>query len=259
MALKNEADLPGYKQPGLSHELQRALQLCAKPKNRLEGLAALASTLKFDGLSYLVVNDHTNTDCVSVHLTTAGRDWSARYAKHHYHSIDPRIVGTQGRHVPIVWDAAREYSDRRVRSFLDHAGQFRICSGVAIPLHDARAGRVVVAWDSAISVADRERHSTLESSLGTLTLLAAFLHEAMLAHSLPSLWRRARSTLSDRERDCLLLAAHGMTSLDIGVKLGITERTVNFHFGNIIDKLGVLNRSEAIARAVAHNIVSLAH
>ena len=50
-----------------------------------------------------------------------------------------------------------------------------------------------------------------------------------------------------------------MTSLDIGVKLGITERTVNFHFGNIIGKLGVLNRGEAIARAVAHNIVSLSH
>jgi DNA-binding CsgD family transcriptional regulator len=34
---------------------------------------------------------------------------------------------------------------------------------------------------------------------------------------------------------------------------------VNFHFGNIIGKLGVLNRSEAIARAVARNIVSLSH
>jgi DNA-binding CsgD family transcriptional regulator len=51
------------------------------------------------------------------------------------------------------------------------------------------------------------------------------------------------------------LAARGLTSVDIGHKLGITERTVNFHFGNITTKLGVLNRSEAIVRALALRVV----
>jgi DNA-binding CsgD family transcriptional regulator len=57
--------------------------------------------------------------------------------------------------------------------------------------------------------------------------------------------------LTERESECLALAANGMTSGDISVKLGISERTANFHFGNIISKLQVLNRGEAIARAVA--------
>jgi LuxR family quorum-sensing transcriptional regulator LasR len=63
------------------------------------------------------------------------------------------------------------------------------------------------------------------------------------------------SPLSPRECQCLTLAAHGMTSIDIGLKLSITERTVNFHFSNIISKLGVLNRHEAIAMGVAHGLV----
>jgi DNA-binding CsgD family transcriptional regulator len=46
-----------------------------------------------------------------------------------------------------------------------------------------------------------------------------------------------------------------MTSPDIGMKLGITERTVNFHFSNLFSKLGVLNRNEAIAKATAQGIV----
>jgi LuxR family quorum-sensing transcriptional regulator LasR len=206
-----------------------------------------------------VLNDAASTDCVAFHLTTAGRDWSTRYAMHRYHSMDPRIIGTRDRHVPVIWTAARDETDLRVRSFLDHAGHVRICSGVAVSLRDARIGRVVVGWDSATSAIDREREAALELSFSMLTLLTGFLHEAMLPHCLTARRPGAPAALSDRERNCLVLAAHGMTSLDIGIKLGITERTVNFHFGNIICKLGVLNRSEAIARAVAHNIVSLSH
>ena len=65
------------------------------------------------------------------------------------------------------------------------------------------------------------------------------------------------SPLSPRERQCLHLAARGMVSPDIGHKLNITERTVNFHFSNIISKLGVLNRHEAIAMGVAHGLIQV--
>ncbi|MEP7205712.1 MAG: helix-turn-helix transcriptional regulator, partial [Casimicrobiaceae bacterium] len=62
--------------------------------------------------------------------------------------------------------------------------------------------------------------------------------------------------LSPRERQCLTMAAKGLTSSDIGLKLGITERTANFHFSNILSKLDVLNRHEAIAKAVATGAIN---
>jgi LuxR family quorum-sensing transcriptional regulator LasR len=259
MALQEITNPPARKPPGLSSDLQRALQLCANADEALQGFSMLASMLHFDGLSYLVLDDTGSTDCVAFHLTTAGRNWSSRYAMHRYHAIDPRIIGTRDRHVPIMWTAAPIEMDVRARNFLGHAGDVRICSGVAVSLRDTRLGRIIVGWDWATRDVDRERKAALELSFSMLTLLAGFLHEAMLPHCLTALRPGAPATLSDRERTCLVLAAHGMTSLDIGIKLGITERTVNFHFGNIICKLGVLNRSEAIARAVAHNIVSLSH
>ncbi|MEO8752138.1 MAG: LuxR C-terminal-related transcriptional regulator [Casimicrobiaceae bacterium] len=259
MAIRYEADLASWKTPEPAREFKHSLQLCTSAKNTPRGLAVLASTLGFDSISYLILNDDTTADGLSHHWTTAGTDWSARYAKLRYHAVDPRIVATHGRHVPMLWNAARSATDWRVRRFLDHAGQYSICSGIAIPLHDARVGRVVVAWDSAASAIDAQRQEELERLLGTLTLLTAFLHEAMLAHCQPTYGPGARSALSERERSCLALAARGMTSLDIAGKLGIAERTVNFHFGNILDKLGALNRSEAVARAIAHNLVSLSH
>src|SRR4030095_15423324 len=190
MALQRLANPRTHEQPGLPGDLQLALQLCRNATDAPRGLAMLASTLQFDGLSYLVLNDGRSTDAVSFHLTTAGPDWSTRYAKHNYHSIEPRILGTQGRHVPIIWGAARNTSDWRVRAFLDQAGHFGIRSGVAISLLDPRVGRGVIAWDSAASAVDRERQSARERSFSTLTLLAGSLHEAMLSHCLSS---RART------------------------------------------------------------------
>jgi DNA-binding CsgD family transcriptional regulator len=46
-----------------------------------------------------------------------------------------------------------------------------------------------------------------------------------------------------------------MSSVEIGNKLGISARTANFHFSNIISKLDVLNRHEAIAQGIARNLI----
>ena len=63
--------------------------------------------------------------------------------------------------------------------------------------------------------------------------------------------------LSARERQCLQMAAHGMTGAEIGFKLGIAERTVTYHFANIVSKLGVLNRHEAIAKGITQGIIRM--
>ena len=67
---------------------------------------------------------------------------------------------------------------------------------------------------------------------------------------------RREMTNSLRLRTVCRLAL-GLTSADIGVKLGITERTANYHFTNIISKLGVLNRKEAVAKAVARGFINI--
>jgi DNA-binding CsgD family transcriptional regulator len=48
--------------------------------------------------------------------------------------------------------------------------------------------------------------------------------------------------LSSRETECLTLAATGQTTPNIALKLGISERTVQFHFDGIRSELGAANR-----------------
>jgi len=55
--------------------------------------------------------------------------------------------------------------------------------------------------------------------------------------------------LTGREMEVLNAAAKGKTSKEIAFSLGISERTVKAHLGNIYQKLGVDSRAAAIAAA----------
>ncbi len=63
--------------------------------------------------------------------------------------------------------------------------------------------------------------------------------------------------LSPRQRECLVLAARGLTTEDIAVELGITQRTAQFHFDCIRSKLGAANRQEAIAKAIVDGTIAV--
>ena len=55
--------------------------------------------------------------------------------------------------------------------------------------------------------------------------------------------------LSGREREVLSWLKHGKSSWDISAILQISECTVNYHIYNIIKKLDVQNRPQAVAVA----------
>ena len=58
-----------------------------------------------------------------------------------------------------------------------------------------------------------------------------------------------RSTLSPRERECLVLAFEGLTARESAQRLNCTERTVNYHLANAMAKLRVDSKLAAIQRA----------
>jgi DNA-binding CsgD family transcriptional regulator len=63
-------------------------------------------------------------------------------------------------------------------------------------------------------------------------------------------------SLSPREREVLKWLRLGKSSWDISVILRISERTVNYHVGNIMEKLDVTNRLQAVSKSVILEIIS---
>lgn len=61
--------------------------------------------------------------------------------------------------------------------------------------------------------------------------------------------------LSRRERDVLKLMAQGLSNRAIAERLVISTSTVDFHVSNILGKLGVSSRTEAVALAVQHHLI----
>ncbi|MGA0919518.1 MAG: response regulator transcription factor [Gemmatimonadaceae bacterium] len=57
----------------------------------------------------------------------------------------------------------------------------------------------------------------------------------------------ALTILTEREREILTLVANGLTARDISARLGIAERTVNFHKKNLKARLGVTTTAQAVA------------
>lgn len=66
-----------------------------------------------------------------------------------------------------------------------------------------------------------------------------------------------RDQLSFREKECLIWAALGKTSGDIGAILAISENTVKFHMKNAMRKLNTSSRAAAVIKAVRLGIVEL--
>jgi len=63
--------------------------------------------------------------------------------------------------------------------------------------------------------------------------------------------------LTGRELEVLRLMAKGWSNQRIAKELSITERTVRFHVENILTKLGVRSRTEAVVEGVKRGLVKM--
>jgi DNA-binding response OmpR family regulator len=77
---------------------------------------------------------------------------------------------------------------------------------------------------------------------------------AGIARTQPS---ASREVLNKRQIQVLTLVALGNTSVEIGQKLRLSKRTVDFHIDNARIRLGATTRAEAAIKAVAAGLIKL--
>jgi two-component system, NarL family, response regulator LiaR len=61
--------------------------------------------------------------------------------------------------------------------------------------------------------------------------------------------------LTEREREILALMVEGLPNHDIATRLVVSQSTVKFHVSNVLSKLGVTTRTEAVAMALKNKMV----
>jgi DNA-binding NarL/FixJ family response regulator len=70
------------------------------------------------------------------------------------------------------------------------------------------------------------------------------------------LGERSLSTLTDREREVLTLIAEGLSSKEIGERLGVSLKTVESHRANLMDKLDIHKVSALVRFAIRAGLVA---
>ncbi len=98
------------------------------------------------------------------------------------------------------------------------------------------------------------RGQSLISPTMASKLLAEF---NVLAARAPDVPRAAAPQLTSRELDVLRLAARGSTNREIAGSLGIAENTVKNHMRNVLEKLHLHSRTEAVMYAVREHLLEV--
>jgi DNA-binding NarL/FixJ family response regulator len=116
-------------------------------------------------------------------------------------------------------------------------------------LKDVRPGEVVAAIRTVASgdavVSPRVTRRLLEEYAQVLPV-----SEAQRAERFPEL-----STLTEREREVLIAVAHGLSNIEIGASLHVSETTVKSHVGRILAKLGLRDRVQVVVLAYETGLV----
>ena len=219
---------------------------------------SLSEQLEFDCFHYGAQIPTSLTRPTFIYISAFPSDWWTRYNEQDYIRVDPVVRHTLNRSTPLVWDCESQVrhhdEDAEVRDFVGDALDFGPKKGVTFPVHGANGEIALLSL--ALHQDTRRFRRKANDSLLVGQLLCAHIHEAVRRVFGEACVPMQGVSLTARETECLKWTAEGKTTWEVATIMGISERTVIFHLQNVMQKLNVSNRSHAVARAVAQQIVS---
>ncbi len=183
------------------------------------------------------------------------KEWREQYTRNNYMIVDPTVEYCARSVTPLCWDGESllKADNPEIRRFMSEAHDFGINSGVSFPLHTAQGDFAMLSFSS--ERVHENAGPRLQRVMPVGQLFTAYLHEAVRRVFASDVLTLSQVDLTSREKECLLWATEGKTAWETSQILSISERTVTFHLQNVQHKLGVNNRQQAVARAVALGII----
>ncbi|HET9111805.1 MAG TPA: response regulator transcription factor [Ktedonobacterales bacterium] len=89
------------------------------------------------------------------------------------------------------------------------------------------------------------------------TVANALLHELTREQARERADERMGAALTEREQEVLRQLAHGRTNHEIAEALVVSDETVKTHVGNILSKLQLAHRTQAVIYALKRGLISL--
>ncbi len=206
------------------------------------------------GFEHFVMSDVPSavaTTQPQVMLSKIPIGWADLYLERNYQQIDPIVHLCRRSIRPFVWPAAeRSHGPASTSSeVLDRARDFGLVEGFTCPIHGFGGDASCVSLSTSANLRlDRQTQPAVH-----LMSIYAFERVRELRVGL----QPSHPALSAREREVLTWAAAGKSAAGIAKILNITERTAIAHTVNATHKLGALNKTQAVAKAIRSKLINI--
>lgn len=254
MPVRERLEAQAREQAGVD---RRAIGTCLTAADLRAWLLAFARAHGFHGARYIHLGhlgwgDGDGAQHRPVRFLSTS--YLAAHEDEHWLGSDPAIAQVRAGFAPFVWTTRdRPAADPAQRAWLDDQRERGVAAGLALPVQDCAGGP---AYLSLFGIDAAGAARLVEERAPELAFTAAQFH-ALAKSLVPAApWVIARARLSAREIQCLRLAALGKTVDESSAALAITSRTVEFHIGNALAKLGAPTKLRAVVVALAAGLMS---
>jgi DNA-binding CsgD family transcriptional regulator len=153
---------------------------------------------------------------------------------------------------PVVYDQTF-YTKAGASDLWEEQAAFGFRCGIAVSFDLPGNWRFSFGIDRDEPVPDGEKLATLQSNLLLFGLhaqaaICRLVQRDSVEPRRPAIEQAPR--VSARELECLKWTRDSKTAWEVGLILGISERTVNAHISNAMRKLGCFNKHQAVLKAI---------
>lgn len=183
---------------------------------------------------------------------TYSPDWVQKYLEQDYLRTDPVIVGCYQRFHPVDWKRL-DWASKPARKFWKDAIEHGVGNqGFSIPIRGPN-GQFAL-FTVSHNCEDQEWVAFTETAKRHLILIAHVFNQKALEFE-GAAGKGPAKGLSPREIDAMTLLAVGYSRAQVAKSLSISEHTLRVYIESARFKLGAMNTTHAVARAMSNGYI----
>lgn len=230
-------------------EAVRHIKLCTSLADIEAGLGEAARQFEFDHFA-LIQRLSARNSSGPIHLTDYPPDWIELILKNDFYMHDPVLAASARTVAAFTWCDLPNLvpmTPRRKR-FMESARLKGLGQGYTVPIHVPGEATGLCSF---VVAHNRELPT---NALPAMQYVACFAFDA--ARRLAGKISTAPPRLTQRQLECVVLAARGKSTWVVGELLGLSQQTVHKYLENAKRRYGVSSRTELIVRALHDGLLS---
>lgn len=183
---------------------------------------------------------------------TFSQEWAEHYVEKQYNKIDPVVLGCFQRFEPTNWKDL-DWSSKTARDFLKDALDHGIgAQGLTIPVRGPNGQYAVLSINDNRD--DRDWEEFVREHKREFMIIAYEFNKKELQFEENGA-DTMLSKLSPRELSALTYLARGLSRMQAANQMNISEHTLRVYIESSRHKLGALNTTHAVARALNNGLI----